>query len=95
MSNSKYFPPYSTFCLDNVKVELDLSSYATKKDLDNITYVDTSSFALKTNLASLKTEVDKLGIPKLSTVPADLFELTKEILEEFTKNTEFTALEKK
>ena len=43
----------------NVKVELDLKNYAIKEDLKNITHVDTSSFALKTNL-----EVDKLDIPK-------------------------------
>ena len=43
-----------------------------KKELDYITHADTSEFALKTNLSSLKTEVDKLYIPKLSTVPADL-----------------------
>ena len=56
----------------NVKLELDLKNYATKEDLKNITLADTSSYALKTNLASLKTEVDKLDIPKLTAVPADL-----------------------
>ena len=69
----------------NVKVELDLKSYATKEELKNITYVDTSSLALKTNLASLKTEVDKLDIPKLKTVPIDLADLRKEVQENFTK----------
>ena len=63
----------------NVKVELDLKNYATKKKLKNITHVDTSSFAMKANLASLKTEVDKLDIPKLKTVPNDLADLTKEV----------------
>ena len=63
----------------NVKVELDLKNYATKKKLKNITHVDTSSFAMKANLASLKTEVDKLDIPKLKTVPIDLADLTKEV----------------
>ena len=53
----------------NVKVELDLKNYATKEELKNITHVDTSSFALKTNLASLKTEVNKLDSPKLTTLP--------------------------
>ena len=62
-----------------------MTNYATKTDLDNITHVDTSGFALKTNLANLKTEVDKLDIPKLSTVPADLSKLTKEVQEDFTK----------
>ena len=55
----------------NVKVELDLINYATKEELKSIIHVDTSSFPLKTNLASLKTEVDKLDIPKLTTVPID------------------------
>ena len=56
----------------NVKVELDLQGYATKEDLKNITHVDTTLFALKNNLISLKTEVDKLDIPKLKAVSADL-----------------------
>ena len=67
----------------NVKVELDLKNYATKEELKNITHVDTSSFALKTNLASLKTEVDKLDIPTLKTVRIDLADLTKEVQEDF------------
>ena len=50
----------------SVKDELSLSNYATKEDLKYITHVDTSSFALKTNLPSFKTEVDKLDIPKLT-----------------------------
>ena len=61
--SDKYFPPDSP--LKNIKIKLDLTSYATKKELDDITHVDTSSFALKTNLSSLKAEVDKLDITKL------------------------------
>ena len=57
-------------------VKLDLSNYATKTDLKNVTQVDTSSFGLKTNLASLKTEVDKLDIEKLAPVPVDLSKLS-------------------
>ena len=68
---SQYFPPYRSFGR-NIKVELDMSSYATKNDLKNVTHVDVSSFASKTNLASLKTEVDKLDIDKLTPVPVDL-----------------------
>ena len=79
----------------NVKVELSLSKYATKEDLKNITHVDTSSFALKTNLASLKPEVDKLDIPKLTTVPIDLADLSKEVQEDFTKNTDLNSLKTK
>ena len=58
----------------NVKV--DLSNYATKADVKNISHVDTSSFALKTNLANLKTEVDKLDIDKLVPIPLDLSKLS-------------------
>ena len=49
-----------------------MSNYATKTDIKNILHVDTSSFALKSNLASSKTEVDKLDIDKLVPVPVDL-----------------------
>ena len=54
-----YYPPYKS-SNNNVKVELDLTNYATKTDLKNITLVDVSSFASKTNLAALKTEIDKI-----------------------------------
>ena len=70
----------------NVKVELDLKNYATKEELKNVTHVDTSNFALKTNLASLKSEVDKTDIPKLITVPKDLADLTLEVQKDFTKD---------
>ena len=56
---SKYFPPYNNSS-GNIKVELDLSNYATKKDIKDITHIDASGFASKTNLAALKTEVDKI-----------------------------------
>ena len=69
---SQYFPkPFRSF-RGNVNVKVDRSNYATKTDLKNVTHIDTSSFALKTNLASLKTEVDKLDIDKLAPVPVDL-----------------------
>ena len=69
---SEYFPkPYGLFDGD-INVKVDLSNYATKADIKNISHVDTSSFALKTNLANLKTEVDKLDIDKLVPVPVDL-----------------------
>ena len=68
---SQYFPPYRSSG-SNIKVELDLSNYATKTDLKNVTYFDVSSFASKTNLANLKIEVDKLDIDKLTPVPKDL-----------------------
>ena len=73
---SQYFPkPYEPFGGD-INVKVDLSNYATKADIKNILHVDTSSFALKTNLANLKTEVDKLDIDKLVTVPDDLSKLS-------------------
>ena len=62
---TQYFPkPYEPFGGD-INVKVDFSNYATKKDIRNITHVDTSGFALKSNLANLKTEVDKLNISKL------------------------------
>ena len=76
--SSQYFPPYRSHIAD-VKVRLDLTNYATKTDLKNVTHVDTSSFALKTNLASLKTEVGKLNINKLTPVPNDLGKLSNAV----------------
>ena len=73
---SQYFPkPYEPFGGD-INVKVDLSNYATKTDIKNISHVDTSSFALKPNLAGLKTEVDKLDIGKLVPVPVDLSKLS-------------------
>ena len=75
---SPYYPPYKSSS-NNIKVELDLANYARKTDLKNITHVDVSSFASKTNLAALKTEVDKIDVYKLKTTPADLAKLTNAI----------------
>ena len=73
---SQYFPkPYEPFGRD-INVKVDLSNYATKADIKNVSHVDTSSFALKSNLASLKTEVDKLDIDKLAPVPVDWSKLS-------------------
>ena len=72
---SQYFlKPYKRF-EGNINVKVDLSNYVTKTDLKNISNVDTWSFALKSNLASLKTEIDKLDIDKLVPVPVDLSKL--------------------
>ena len=61
---SQYFPkPYEPFGGD-INVKVDVSNYATKADIENISHVNTSSFSLKTNLASLETEVDNLYIDK-------------------------------
>ena len=72
---SNFFPErYEPFGGD-INVKFDLSNYATKSDLKNVTHVDTSSFASKTNLAILKTEFDELDIDKLVPVPTDLSKL--------------------
>ena len=74
---SQYFSkPFNWHFGDRIKVKIDLSNYATKTDIKNISHVDTSSFALKTNLANLKTEVDKLDIDKLVPIPVDLSKLS-------------------
>ena len=69
---SQYFPkPFNLHFGDSINVKIDLNNYATKTDVKNISHVDTSIFALKTNLANLKTDVDKLGIDKLVPTAAD------------------------
>ena len=73
---SQYFPKLFKSFGRNINVKVDLSNYATKTDLKNVTHVDTSRLALKANLASLKTEVDLLGIDKLAPVPIDLTKLS-------------------
>ena len=80
---SAYYPSYRSSS-NNVKVELDLTYYATKTDLKNITHVDVSSFASKTNL---KTEVDKTDTDKLKTTPPDLVKLTNAIENDVVKKT--------
>ena len=73
---SLYFPkPHEPFGGD-IRVKVNISNYATKADIENIAHIDTSSFALKSNLANLKTEVDKLDIDKLAPVPIDLSKLS-------------------
>ena len=85
-----YYPPYRNSS-NNIKVKLDLVNYATKTDLKNITHADVSSFASKTNLASLKTEVDKIDIDKLKTVPADLAKLSNVVKNDVVKKTDYNA----
>ena len=79
-----YYPPCKSSS-NNIKVELDLSNYATKNIVKNITHVDVSSFASKTNLAALKTEVDKIDTDKLKTTPTDLANLTNGIENDLVK----------
>ena len=85
-----YYPPYKSSS-SNVKVELDLTNYATKTDLKNIIHVDVSSFASKTNLAALKTEVDKIDADKLKTTPTDLAKLTNAIENDVVKKTDYNT----
>ena len=84
---SQYFPkPYEPFGGD-INVVVDLSNYAAKTDIKNISHIDTSSFALKPNLASLKTEVDKWITDKLVSVPVDLNELSDLVTNDVVKKT--------
>ena len=85
-----YYPPYRT-SRNNIKVKLDLANYTTKDDVKNITHVDVSSFASKTNLATLKTEVDKLDTDKLKTTPVDLAKLSNVVENEVVKKTDYNA----
>ena len=87
---SQYYPPYRSSS-NNIKVELDLANYATKTDLKNITHVGVSSFASKTNLAALKTEVDKIDADKLKTAPIDLAKLTNAIENVVVKKTDYNT----
>ena len=87
----QHFPkPYEAFSGD-IKVKVDLSNYATKADIKNISHVDTSSFALKTNLANLKSEVDKLDIDKLKPLPDDVSKLSNTVTNEVVKKTDYNA----
>ena len=88
---SQYFLPHRSFGRD-IKVELDLSSYATKTDLKNVTHVDVNSFASKTSLASLKSEVDKLDIDKLTPVHNDLAKLSNAVRNDIAKKIEYDKL---
>ena len=85
-----YYPPYRSSS-NNIKVKLDLVNYSTKTDLKNITHVDVSNFASKTNLAALKAEVDKIDADKLKTTPADLPKLTNAIEHDVVKKTDYNT----
>ena len=88
---SQYFPkPFRRFG-ENINVKVDLSNYATKSDLKNVAHVDTS-FALKTNLCNLKTEVDKLDIDRLVPVPADLSKLSDAVKNDVVKKDVYDKL---
>ena len=89
---SQYFPkPHDPFGVD-INVTVDLSNYATKDGIKNITHVDTSSFTLKTNMANLKREVDKLDVDKLKPIPTDLSELSDVVKNDVVKKTDYNKL---
>ena len=82
---SQYFPkPYEPFGGD-INVKVDLSNYATKADIKNISHADTSNFALKTNLATIETKVDKLDIDELVPIPVDLSKLSDVVKNDVVK----------
>ena len=86
---SQYYPkPYEAFSGD-IKVKVDLSNYAIKADIKNISHVDTSGFALQTNLANLKTELDKLDVDKLVPAPDDLSKLSHVVANDVVKKTDY------
>ena len=87
---STYYPPHKSSS-SNVKVELDLTNYATKTVLKNITHADVSCFASKTNLAELKTEVDKIDVDKLKAAPVDLAKLTNAVENDLVKKTDYNT----
>ena len=89
---SQFFPkPYEPFGGD-INVKFDLSNYTTKTDIKNIAHIDFSSFTLKSNLAGLKTEVDKLDIDKLVPVPVDLSKLSNVVKNDVVKKTVYDKL---
>ena len=93
MKMGQYFPkPLNSHFGDSIKVKIDLSNHAAKADIKDISHVDTSSFALKTNLASLKTEIDKLGIDKLKPLPDDVSKLSNVVTNEVVKETVYYKL---
>ena len=87
---STYYPPYKSTS-QNIKVELDLANYATKTDLKNITHVDISSYASKTYLVALKTEVDKIDTDKLKTTPNNLAKLSNVVKNDVVNKTDYST----
>ena len=88
---SEYFPKPSSH-EKKIKVKIYLTNYAAKEDIKNITHVDTSSFALKNNLSSLKIEVDKLDIDKLVPIPNDLSKLSNVVKNYVVKKVDYSKL---
>ena len=102
---SQYYPLYKSSS-NNIKVELDLTNYATKTDLKNITHVDVSSFASKTNFAALKTDLDRLSNlvkndvgkktdynTKLTSIETQIAGLTKNTVDNLADITKLKAID--
>ena len=89
---SNYFRRRYKHFNGDLSVKVDLSNYATKTDLKNVSDVDVSSFALKSNLASLKADIDKIDAGKLKTVPVDLANLSNMVQNDVVKKTEYNKL---
>ena len=89
---SQYFPKTFRSFWGNINVKVDLSNNATKTGLKNVAHVDTSSFPLKTNSASLKTEVNKLDIDKLASVPIDLSKLNDVVKNDVVKKAVYDKI---
>ena len=87
---STYYPPYRSSS-NNIKIELYLTNYATKNDLKNITHVDVSTYASKTNLAALKSEADKIDVDKLKTTPTGSAKLSNVVKNDVVKKTDYNA----
>ena len=92
-----YVPKYlsESSSIKHVTVDLQLKGVATKEDLEGITHVDTSSFALNTNLSALKSEVDKLDIPNLGTLPTDVSKLSNKVSNDLVEKNYFNSLKTK
>ena len=88
----QYIPTHYESFDGDINVKIDLCNYATKDDIKNISHADTSSFALKANLDSLKTEVDKLDIVKLVPLPTDLSKLSNGVKNDIVKITVYDKL---
>ena len=89
---SQYFPKLYGRFGGNINVKGDISNYATKADVKNVTHIDSSRFALKTNLASLKTEVDEQDVDKLVSVPVDLSKLSDAVKNDVVKKAVYDKL---
>ena len=90
----KHVPKYlsESSSIKHITVHLQLEGVATKKDLEGIKHVDTSNFALKTNLSFLKTKVDKLDIQKLGTLSTDVARLINRVANDLVEKTDFNSL---